>query len=172
MPVLTPGRVGQGIEFDGADDYVDVGTSDFGASSELTIAFWIKPSAGGSGYELVLARDVYVHSFRLQLSRSSGQMQTGIRTASGAQYLNSVSSLVTGEWRHFAITYRDGERVLYVDGVEDASDAPTGALTAYVDTTTLGGDGVFPGFRGALDEVRIYDRALDSAEVWALAQPD
>jgi hypothetical protein len=68
------------------------------------------------------------------------------------------------------LTYRSGERVSYVDGLPDGSNAPpTGNLAPYPsDTTTLGTNGAGQYFRGRLDDVRIYNRALSAQEIQAL----
>jgi len=57
-----------------------------------------------------------------------------------------------------------------VDGVLDNSNTLTGNLAPYPsDTTTLGSNGAgLQFFRGSLDDVRIYNRALSAAEVQAL----
>ena len=83
-------------------------------------------------------------------------------------FVASPGGFADGAWHHVVFTrHREsGEVVLYVDGVE-AQRAVGGkqALTS-PPALTLGriqaGGGVF---RGALDEVRIYDRVLEAGEV-------
>ena len=84
-----------------------------------------------------------------------------------------------GEWHHVALVVTEGANLrpdtckMYVNGVEDGtwsgSDNPF-ELLADVDVR-IGMSGPLDTryFLGALDEVRIYDRALSSAEIagWA-----
>jgi hypothetical protein len=168
-PVWTTGHLNGALEFDGTNDYVNVGTSDFGATSEITIAFWVYATGSGTGYQTLIARNLSVHSFAVELSKTTAKFRTVIRTAAGTNYLNSNAVLPPDSWHHFALTYRSGERVVYVDSVRDNSNALTGDLRPYAsDTTTLGTNGVGQFFRGRLDDVRIYSRALTAQEVEAL----
>jgi hypothetical protein len=70
-------------------------------------------------------------------------------------------SLKLGRWTHLALTY-DGRTIRrYVDGYAAGTRAYTGTLRG--SRTLRLGDG----FRGRLDELRIYDRALSSAQIKA-----
>jgi hypothetical protein len=56
---------------------------------------------------------------------------------------------------------------MYVNGVQVSSRAVAGSLKTSVDPLYLGGDAVYGQyFRGRIDEVRIYDRALTAAQIW------
>jgi hypothetical protein len=75
-----------------------------------------------------------------------------------------ASSLVAGGWHHVAMTVDPSPTVAYVDGIERNS-IPGGFGQA--------GHGIQlgdPAFKGAIDEVRIYNRALTSTQVAPLAE--
>jgi RNA polymerase sigma-70 factor, ECF subfamily len=81
----------------------------------------------------------------------------------------------TGGWRHVAVV-RAGDMVtLYVDGRRVGRRTIRQAIRAAVDTPLLIGAGmntpdqVIERFPGAIDEVAIYDRALSTSELAALA---
>src|SRR5690606_13794490 len=86
--------------------------------------------------------------------------------------VNATSSYPTnGTWQHLVGTY-DGTRMrLYVNGVEQGSKA--GPASIGVNSLPLGigaeSDGYRP-LKGAVDGVRMYDRALTAAQVTALYQ--
>ena len=100
-----------------------------------------------------------------------------MRTPSGTTKAGS-GSVPLGQWVHLAGTY-DGNRViLYVNGVERARVAKTGALVASSRPVLLGANanGTDPlagseFLAGGLDEVRLFSRALTANEVAALANP-
>ena len=71
-----------------------------------------------------------------------------------------------GDWSHLAVTY-DGSRVrLYVNGSEVSSRATTGSIRKTSDPLWIGGNEPYGEyFEGEIDDVRVYDRALDPAEV-------
>jgi hypothetical protein len=55
---------------------------------------------------------------------------------------------------------------LYVNGVQVASRAQTGAIATSTNPLQIGGDSFYGQyFAGRIDEVRIYNRALSVAEI-------
>jgi hypothetical protein len=71
-------------------------------------------------------------------------------------------------WTHLAATY-DGSTVrLYVNGEEAASRAAGGRLFTSDGPLRIGGDSLYAEwFAGLVDDVRVYDRPLDAAEIRA-----
>ena len=74
-----------------------------------------------------------------------------------------------GNWHHVTYVMRNNANVLYVDGLQEDIDAGD------LDTTTDEFDmGVRPfgsnPYKGVLDDVRIYNRALSPAEIQQLYQ--
>ena len=93
--------------------------------------------------------------------------------------------LLAEQWYHLAITFGGGHMIFYIDGVmvKDWDDVPDGDIvdisaaphnlvfgqekptSEYTDQT---GDGDF--FKGKMDDFRIYNRVLNSAEILALSE--
>jgi hypothetical protein len=67
-----------------------------------------------------------------------------------------------------ATTYDGAMMRLYVNGVEVASRPQTGTISTTSDPLTIGGN-TFSGqnWTGLMDEVRIYNRALNASEIQA-----
>jgi hypothetical protein len=82
-------------------------------------------------------------------------------------------SLADAAWHHLAVTFDGTTLSLYSDGALFGARATT--LVDNVQPVLLGGDlddgAPVLGFRGALDELRFYDRALSPDEVAGLAAP-
>ena len=78
---------------------------------------------------------------------------------------------VAGKWQLVTATYDGSVARLYVDGVQVASDTATARETTNL-PVNLGAYAYYPGagydWRGGIDDVRLYDRALSVAEVVAL----
>ena len=77
-----------------------------------------------------------------------------------------------GEWYHLAATCADGRHILYLDGVRQDS-VDTRFWTHAEQPLHIGRKGTVEPhffFRGAIDDVRVYDRALAGDEVLALFQ--
>ncbi len=84
---------------------------------------------------------------------------------------NDMVNLQTDTWCHVALTWDSGRYVVYLNGEELASGTYTG-LTALNTIMDIGNDGNpvsgnQEAFAGLLDEARIYNRALERAEVLA-----
>jgi len=100
------------------------------------------------------------------------------------QCCSTVDNISIGDWHHVAVTVRDADTHFYLDGAEllpgaslewnfgSAAVAQTFADVAPIDTALLGcgqmwGEEI--GLTGAIDEFRIYDHALATPEIQALA---
>ena len=86
-------------------------------------------------------------------------------------WTNLIGSAATTGWHHLALVQDGaaGTRRLYVDGVLAASGAAQ-AGDGHGELWMGGAKSVNEYFNGALDEVRIYNRALPAGEVLTMAQ--
>ncbi|MDP3899542.1 MAG: LamG domain-containing protein [bacterium] len=173
-PVWTTGHSGNALSFDGVNDYVNLSTAALGVTNEITVSAWVKATGTLSGwlYQGIVTRGQYVAPFWLQREGTAG-LRTVIRT-SNTSYLSAANALTANTWRHLVLTYRANERILYVDGVVVASNAPSGASLGNLNAGELFTIGAMPGgtanFKGLIDDVRIYNRALSAAEVASFVQ--
>lgn len=157
----------------GSTDRVDAGT--IAITREITMAAWVYPESfsydsriivkssnnGGSGQE-----------WRISIN-SSGAGQILIRTTGGYSVLDAPSgSFVTGKWQHLAGTYDGTTMRVYVNGVLAASSnhSSGGDLDVQSSRTVTLGDSVIGDreFYGYIDDARVYDRALNDAQVLEL----
>jgi hypothetical protein len=78
------------------------------------------------------------------------------------------AALAANRWTHLAMTY-DGSAVkLWVDGVQAATRPVIGAMPVSDLPLRIGGNRIWrEWFKGRIDEVRVYPRALSQAEVQA-----
>jgi hypothetical protein len=88
-------------------------------------------------------------------------------TFNGAtEQVGGLGAEPVGRWTHLAVTY-DGAAVrLYVNGVEASSQPASGTIRRTTDPLWIGGNRPYGEyFKGVIDEVRVYDRALSPGEV-------
>jgi hypothetical protein len=87
--------------------------------------------------------------------------------------LKSDVIITDGQWHHVGFVWDGSRRYLYADGVEAAEDADNvAALKSTAGGLNLGaGKGLEAGtfWLGLLDDVRIYNQALDETEIADLA---
>lgn len=172
-PAPSSGRIGTGAAtFDGVNDCVHFTNRVAFEAPHVTSAIWMnatstnevtmltKPTSGDANtWELV--RMPTRELFHFHWSGTNDGWATGI-------------IIPDNEWHHVAFTYDGVTRRVYVDGVA-RGQMPTNAMVfdpvdLYVGCdVNIGVEGFFYG--GALDEIRVYDRALSPAEIATLAMP-
>jgi fibronectin type 3 domain-containing protein len=157
------------VSLDGVDDFI---STPFPQSlSSWTVSVWVfSPAAPSSG----LASGPVQREANLQINwnhpdpvfRGAAALRVG-----GNWYAASFGTLAPNTWYHLAATY-DGETLrAYRDGVLVTSNAqPSGASDADTQPIYFGRHSTRERFFvGAIDEVRIYDRALNAADISTLA---
>jgi len=156
------GRFGKALEFDGESEVnlYRPEKVDFGKREDFTVECWIKvPQDLGPGFYFFLANRLRVDmaGFSLYLHRS-GHVVAGIGDKVNQVGLHGKSQVNDGAWHHVAITAdRDGDAVLYLDGVEHDRAGIDHLVTVSNEQRPLliGSRGHGTGFVGAIDEVRI-----------------
>lgn len=165
-PVWTLGNVGGGLAFNGFDQAVVVPDGPLlAAPSQLTIAAWVRHGSTASFRAIVDKRDDVADGYDLYLT-DLGTPFLRINDHS----VEGFSSIADSTWHHLAGVFDGSRLILYVDGVADAILAYSGAPLDTVADLLLGHhyDTLDVNFGGRLDDVRIYDVALDEEEVLAL----
>ena len=163
---------GSALQFDGVDDYVDLGN--LGLTEPITVSIWLKPndtlndrrlfqrltSAGtGAGDLHIVNNDIYVW-----------------RQHNSHEKIVDLSSSWSGAWHHLAVVYNADKTVIgYFDGFEhlqatsiglDWDAGPMGLGNKYYQCGNT--------FNGIVDEVSIYNQALSAEEIRTLmhTRPD
>jgi len=179
----TEGQIGEALLFDEIDDHVSVPDFDYG--TDYTIAFWLKSSGNeGTGWQYVFSHagwnapnSLNIFFGENSMSGFEGTLRTLLRDADDADatdMLDIDAGLADGNWHHYALTVASGIGAdVYIDGALKVSEQSRGG-DAFDPATDLflGGRSDLNSarfFGGALDDVRIYDRALTEVEVAGLA---
>jgi hypothetical protein len=144
---------------------------DVGKGTGLTVEGWVNPSRAQSGTLLG-----WRSPFGVSLDHGTpgeGALRIDLRDTLGvSHYLTSPSGIVkTGRWQHVACTYdhASGWASLFLDGAPVAA-TNMGILTPETSGTVVVGSGAGGDFQGALDELAIHGRALNSFEIAALCR--
>jgi len=161
----TSGKFGNALVFNGTGAQVTIPNATSLRLTGMTLEAWVYPTATPTGWRAVI--DKNVDGYYLMASTDVGNRPSvGGTWVGGNQNTIGPSVLAANVWTHLAATF-DGATVrLFVNGVQVASQAQTTALTNTTGTLQLGGDS-YPNefFAGRIDEVRIYNRALGTAEI-------
>jgi len=176
----TPGRHGAGLRFDGSDDYVDAGFLDVSGSA-LTLAAWVRMEQGERPDPRVISKasgwGEQDHFWMLGFTGSAARpmLRFRLRTHGRTLTLNASRAPVElGRWSHVAAVYDGREMRLCLDGQTVATSGQSGPIDTD-DRVPVWIGGNPPGasdrpFKGTIDEVRVYARALTAQELRDLAQ--
>jgi Concanavalin A-like lectin/glucanases superfamily len=163
-PGPTDGAVDAALSFDGVDDYVTTGTARFPKIDRpQTQMLRVKSDVKVAGRQALLVLRLNHESGTVLALDDGVPLVYNIEGKKELARADAPPSL--GHWHHLAAVFDASGTSLYVDGVL----AQTGAMPETKRTPNLGFLGSLDGsaelFRGQLDEVRIYDRALVAQEI-------
>jgi len=165
----TQGRFGGALVFSG-DSYVTIPNSaSLALTAGMTLEAWVFPTAS-TGLEAALMKEqpgglVYALYTSSSSSRPMVYFNTGPST-NRHRYLSGPGALPLNTWSHLAATYDGATLRLYINGAQVSSQSHTGSLVTSTGALRIGGDSMWGEyFRGMIDEVRIYNRALTPTEI-------
>ncbi|MCW0483175.1 cadherin domain-containing protein [Gaoshiqia sediminis] len=172
----TTGVDGNGLELSGTG-YISLGEA-FGdnVQSEVTLSAWVKPTSVTGGYQGIIMHggpNVDTYALYIRPDTKTVAFKTS-GTSSPWMELAGVNELWDGNWHNLTVTYDGAQKIIYLDGVVISSAASTGLLESGQGYNLLIGAGRDDAnpiylYQGLMDEVRIYNTALSSAEVRELS---
>ncbi|MEM9987675.1 MAG: LamG domain-containing protein, partial [Bacteroidota bacterium] len=158
------------LVLDGNGDYVDIASTSSleQAEDQVSIALWFNTQSYFQGrWAVMLTKSDQAPLDSRQYSLYYEQ--------NGTIYFNSdiiaVEPIPLDSWQHLAVTFSEANVMrCYLNGSLLAQDTLADTLIPNPWPVHLGRDipGVNEFYHGSLDEVRIYDRVLDSTEIVAL----
>ncbi len=184
----APGKIGQGMSFDGVNDYLSI--PNFGAmgTNDFSVSFWTKTPAvtPNSWYDTFISPGKGNNTPKWENNwaivkegdAASESVQNIIEFAvgkgTGADYFRAVSTIKITDtnWHHIVGTAnRHGSAIVYIDGVNRGStdiSSVIADLTAPNGTAIGNNNGGGFYLTGYMDDVRIYNRVLTADEIAAL----
>ena len=166
---LLAGLAGQAIDFDGADDRIDL-PPEPAPTSAISLSAWFRADAFGTDPVLV-AQGPSGAGRVVELGIDDTSATTGVAqgrlSIDGSLVTISGGALGVGSWHHLHLSWDSAVLRLYVDGTEVATQAAAGSLDASSsDTWTIGGSSDATGFfDGVIDEIRLSAIARTAAWV-------
>lgn len=170
------------VDFDGINDYVSIPEGNgfpVYNKSAYTIAMWVKglPQPDYRVYSEGSTENTRpLFNIGTEVRGEHGTVDLFIRNASGSTILshkNSTRTAFDGTWHHIAWVDEDGDARLYIDGVLDETNFSYSKQALDLNLTSIAcvlraSPSHF--FKGAIDDVGVWDRALSGAEVAGLAE--
>lgn len=178
-PQWVAGHLDRALEFDGTGDWVDCGTRPvFGITGAVSISAWIKVTAQAADridQKIAGNQDGANGGYKMGLFRNKIEFE--IRTSDNANILNrrvaGGTEIKVGVWYHVAGVYSPEEDYIrtYVNGVLDRELRTNQLLGASQGSFKIGCEPSITGlcnFNGVIDDLRIYNHAIDETEIMQL----
>jgi hypothetical protein len=175
---FSTGRVGNALTLSSASRaYVSLPQGIAAKLSAMTIATWVKLKSGAA-FQRIFDLGVDTGTFMYLVNAgTSGFVRFRIVSdpLNKNQVLEGAEALPVGKWTHVAVTVGDNGVSIYVDGAQVAQQAPAALRPSDLGTTVNNfiGRSPFPDdpyLDGQIDELRIYNRVLTTAEIGSLAK--
>lgn len=175
------GKQTSAFDFNGTSSgYISVGSSDdinFGPKENFTIAVWVKFSTTQKDFTGVVSKGVPDGAnvgYQILITQGSKVLMDVTTTNGVFHSVVGKRSLNDGQWHLIVCTVASASRQVnvYVDGVLDAAELIPLPINCSLDNSSplyIGKERnskLF--FRGAIDDVRLFDKVLTSAEIQEL----
>lgn len=168
-PGFAPGRSGQCLVLDGEGDFIDTGTPFPELCDTFTVALWVKPAATQNRYADILGNHAGGGITGCVLQQNDSRVnEFGFGYGNGTVYVDLPKiRLVPDRWQHLAMVKTRDAMFLYLNGLRVGvarADGPMAVSTVNF-RVGLGFENPARCFRGAVDELRIWNRPLAAIPV-------
>ncbi|HTE20526.1 MAG TPA: DUF1549 domain-containing protein, partial [Armatimonadota bacterium] len=169
----TGGKVGGALNLDGAS-HADLGAvTGFDRTDKFSYGGWVRPADKGAMTVVSRMDDAAgIRGWDLYIQDGKVFVHLIHQWDGNALRVNTTQPFEYNQWRHLFVTYDGSSKAagvkIYVDGkpaaVEVTHDALTGTIVV-PGAVHVGRRNPGAPFRGAIDEIRLYNRELSVADV-------
>ncbi|MFY0601716.1 MAG: DUF1573 domain-containing protein, partial [Cyclobacteriaceae bacterium] len=170
--------VENGLDFDGSDDFIEVGTGINTAvidnATLLTVEAWVNLDQLGppaAQENAIVSNSTTGVAEGFELTAYNGVASFTYRDNDNTQYTSGTLALTTGTWYHLAGVLDGTELSIYVNGIQSTvTTVPGGGIRPATESFKVGGNTSADGKSdGRIDEIRIWSVARTAAQIRANA---
>jgi hypothetical protein len=183
---IVTGKAGQALKFNGTNSYVSIAapsTLDFLSTNKYTWSAWVNYKSIGNGLiQCYLSKDPVSppkdSGFNLCLTQTANTADLQVCVAGGSTTCASglTLNLPSGQWEHLVVVYDGASNwKIYVNGIYKGTEVLTVTSETFANyfigagqknATQFQTPDLY--FKGMIDDVRVYNRALSATEVQQL----
>lgn len=173
------GASGNGLEFDGNTTVQILGNLDLLFGDDFTISFFILPEPQSNSVMQIMSKSETCgidSTLELRYNPVTRDLSLTLSQHADLSVRTAHRLPTTRCYHHIAFVRQNRELIVFYDGVQQALSPSAAIVQIFNDgILTLGGGPCLANgevsFRGVLDELRMYNRALTSFEVRELTRP-
>mgnify|MGYP003334169561 CR=1 FL=1 len=165
------GRYGQAASFNGTASRISTSLDFDNYDENWSISYWVKFTFDTNYRAILGSTDSNVKNGMITDIGTSGEIRFRLRDNTGsASSLSSTNTYGDGSWHHVVCVKGSSTNYLYIDGALDSSTATTNGINH--SALNLGTFGLSSSefFKGELDQVRVFNKAISASEVTTLYQ--
>jgi len=181
-PILTADRLGRAASaysFDGVNDYISIYDSnliDFDYNDDFTVALEIKvasiqPDQSNSDNSIIEKWSGGTpYSYVIRYINQTGQIYVARHSRPDSYMIVSKKTVNDNQFHHVAFKKEGLNLYLFIDGIQDGTTIDESITTKNKSPLFLGKRGNnINYFKGVIDELRLYNRALSTSEIKELS---
>lgn len=159
------GKIGRAVGFNGTNAYINMNDpADANITGDFTLSVWVNPTNYTTEHGVISWGNGGSNSpFSVNLL-TNGKVQYA---CTGCTTRTSTASLTAATWSHVTATVSGSTLKLYINGVLDSTQDLGVSTRSSGDGSLYFGRNDTKYMRGSIDELNLYDRALDAQEIRA-----
>ena len=164
----TTGKFGNDLTFNGTSNLVSVAdNAKLDLTTGMTLEAWVNPSTLSGLWRTVgIKENTGALVYSLYAGNDTNTASGHVSTPAESDTRSAANAVPLNAWTHLATTYDGSSLKIYVNGVLASSKAVTGSMPNSSGALKLGGNSVWgEWFKGQLDEIRLYSRALTAGQI-------
>lgn len=161
------------FSLDGVNDEISIPhNAAFNLTGDMTVAFWMRKTAEATDWARVVGKGgTNVRTFGVWENPGNTNLLFQQYNGSGGAVLNvnSTVGVPLNTWTHVACVVSGSTATIYIGGSPAGSGTRSGAVGVDTEPVRVGFAGFHTYFPGQVDEVRLFNRALNDTEIDTLA---
>jgi hypothetical protein len=160
------GKFGSALSFNGTSSWVTVAdAASLDLTAGMTLEAWVNPTIGSAWRSVILKENTDTFTYSMYSANNASRPAGFVHTTADIA-VNGTAAVPLNAWTHLAVAYDGTMLRMFVNGVQVSTKAVTGSAAVSAGALRIGGNSIWGEyFRGLIDEVRVYNRALTAAEI-------